>query len=239
MSDEQAQPMTIERLKSLVGSDVYSAACKEAWLFSPGTGSMDHWQSHYDDWQALQQVMRAVSYHTWMVTDAEVLQFFFDLYRDMPAYKVLFELSITRPYRELSPELKDVYWKFFREMFGSADDAQADPVGYVLWCDFFEDPELVEKAWSSLISGGPSDRLIERLLISSGPIPFSLKRSLYSTLKGEKRWHYFIYRSLLHSEFDVYGQIDNGEARKLLAQLELDLPEGEMENYKRLIAALA
>ena len=231
-------PLTIERLKSIVGADLYAAACKEALSLSPGTGSMTHWQAHRDDWIAVGQVLQAVDYHTWTVPDAEILRFFFELYREMPAYKVLFELSITRPYQVLTPELKRAYWEFIGEMLGSTDAAFADPVAYILWTDFFEDPDLVEKAWSALISGSPNDRLLERLLIKSGPIPVPLKRGLYKRLISDVRWHYFIYRSLLHSQFDVYGRIDKDEARETLDKLRLNLPSDEQEHYQQLVAAL-
>jgi hypothetical protein len=239
MSDpEDDRPLTVDRLKLMVGADVYDQARQEAWELAPGTGSRVTYERTQREYRAFNEVMAEVSYHTWTVTDREIQRFFFDLYREMPAYGILFEFSITLPYRELSPDLKDVYWQFFREMLESPEDALADPVGYVLWCDFFEEPDLVEKAWSSLISGNPNDKLIERVLVTSGPVPFQLKRGLYSRLMDHTRWHYFIYRGLLHSQFDVYGKLDRDEARKILAELDLDLPEDEKEDYRRLTAAL-
>lgn len=66
-----------------------------------------------------------------------------------------------------------------------------------------------------------SDLLLQRVLIHSGPVPYDLKRELYERLLPDEKWHYYIYRSLLHSAFDMYGKIHRKDAGQVLEQLEL------------------
>ena len=72
-----------------------------------------------------------------------------------------------------------------------------------------------------LVTDDAPPRLLERVLIASGPVPFRLKTRLYAKLINDEHWHYFIYRSLLHSTFDIYGEIEQREVIKLLAELKL------------------
>lgn len=106
------------------------------------------------------------------------------------------------------------------------------PVEYSLWCDYFEDPNRVEESWFNLVQDITREKLIQRLLIASGPVTFTLKHSLYLQLIGNSDWHYYIYKSLLHSQFDALGQIDRTKAREILNQL---IISQESHGFKELV----
>ena len=121
-----------------------------------------------------------------------------------------------RRFRELKVELAGVrdgdgaedtlaaFWSEIRDLLGS-EDALADPVSYVLWVDWYEDRDTVEEAWRRTADTARlGTRGIERLLECSGPVPYGLKRQLFSRLSDE-RWHPWILASIVYSCTDVYG----------------------------------
>jgi hypothetical protein len=120
-----------------------------------------------------------------------------------------------------------------------SSDRLADPIAYSLWCDYFEDPASVEEAWTAVAApGAVSARGLQRVLNVSGPVPYDLKVPIYERLVGSTHWHPFIFRSLLYSAFDVYGQIDARAARKLLDKLSLSkTTEGLNELREKVDAA--
>jgi hypothetical protein len=230
--------MTIEELKLIVGEKVYRKASDEARESAPGTGTartttdvrVEHAAS------AIDKIISAVLTHTWSETsDRDLVSFFANLYREIPTYGLLYQLLITRKYEDLDPGSRAYLWAFFRDMLSSEDNSLADPVAYSIWCDFFE-TNRVNEAWSALVTKA-SGRLLERVLLASGPVPFRLKRDLYAQLIEDERWHFYIYRSLLYSQFDVYGQIDLAEARGIFNRL--SLPSNERDEVERLSSALA
>ena len=122
-------------------------------------------------------------------------------------------------------------------MLASEHDALADPISYVMWCDLFESAR-VEEAWRALITSEIDERLFERVLIASGPVPFPLKAELYTRLIGQQRWHYFIFRSLLHSAYDYFGNVEPTQALAVLERLKLDLTGDDHEAFSKLVDAL-
>lgn len=221
---EDSKKLNLADLKEHIGEENFEAARNWAWASAPDTGTRANWEMKPNQGSgALWQVMEwATQRAATLGTDRDILHFYLDLYREFPSYSCLFDLSITRPYRELSLALRHEFWEFAREALSSESNALGDPVAFAMWCDFFEDPELVDEAWHQLVTRSiASDRLLERVLIASGPVPFRLKKPLYTLLIKRERWHYFIYRSLLHSAFDVYGKIERQEARKILGSLKL------------------
>ncbi len=147
------------------------------------------------------------------------LDLIFQFYDEMPCYALLMYLKSY--FDELSAQDRVVFWAWVRVQLASDDPAVGPPVAYALWCDFFEDPQTVEEAWGELVAPLPSDEALQTILIHSGPVPFYLKKQIYSLLIGDSKWHYYIYRSLLHSQFDIYGKLEKQEAREFLARLDL------------------
>lgn len=224
--------MTIQDLKSAVGENAYQQACHEAWRAAPDTGSSQSWQVRESS-PALDAVLSEIGFEACNgESDVACVAFFTKLYRDMPSYGVLSHLFITRSYEDLDFDARRLFWSFAREMLSAEAAELADPVSYYMWCNFFED-QWAEKAWKALTLDA-SDRLLERILLISGPVPFPIKQGLYEAKIGNKRWHYFIYRGLLHSSFDVYGKTDRSQARRLLDRLKLSLSKEETKHFERL-----
>jgi len=161
------------------------------------------------------------------LTPLEGAELFLRLYHDMPCYALLTYQRwwISEPTLEQDAQImRSAMWASYRAHFSRDDDRYAEPVAYSLWCDWFEDPDTVEEAWSAMTAGEPNDTLLKRLLDTSGPVPYSLKAPLYEVLLPKPDMHEAIFRSLLYSRFDVFGQIDEIAAAALLQKLSLSPP---------------
>ena len=110
----------------------------------------------------------------------------------------------------------------------ASENFYADPVGYVLWVEFFEDEETVRDTWQGLVNNYSTKKALLRLLEHSGPVPFDLKETYYNTFLHDESNHEVIFNSLLYSAYDVFGQIDKKKARLILSKLKVDTGT---ENY--------
>ncbi|MBS1557671.1 MAG: hypothetical protein JST69_02995 [Bacteroidetes bacterium] len=156
----------------------------------------------------------------------------FQLYETFPSYYhflIPFYRGVSKK-EIIQPEEKKMIWIHFMKYL-AAPHCYADPVGYVLWANFFEDEILVREAWQGLINNYTDKKSLLKLIEVAGPVPFSLKEIQYNNLLKDPTTHEFILESLLHSADDVHGQIDMKKAHTLLAQLKIDT---ETENYKLL-----
>lgn len=151
--------------------------------------------------------------------DTAKVRLLFEIYSDIPCYALL--MAAKENSVDLSPAGRDQWWQTVRSILAQDDPGPAGPIAYVLWCDFFEDPQQVNAAWDKLVTGESNARLLERVLAVSGPVPFERKEQLYKRLISDEAWHLAIYRSLLFSNYDVYGQIDKQKARRVLDGLHL------------------
>jgi hypothetical protein len=147
----------------------------------------------------------------------------FEIYELFPSY---YHFLMPYYYAILHNEIidqkeKDIIWKQFMKYF-AAENYYADPVGYVLWVDFFEDPQTVEETWLGLLNNYTDDKSLPRLIVHAGPVPYELKEPVYKSLLSDTKNHESIFNSLLYSAYDVYGQIDKGKAARILAQLNID-----------------
>jgi hypothetical protein len=155
-------------------------------------------------------------------TEADKLDLAIQAYTEMPCYGHAMYFAMN--YRELSAPLRERFWAWVRATLSGEDDALANPLEYMLWCDFFEaDRDRATDAWDHLVDAESPDTLLQRILVASGPAPYGLKSRLYDRLLPDRKWHAFIYRSIVHSMNDVYGSIDFYHAKQVLKHL--DLPE--------------
>ena len=165
---------------------------------------------------------------------AERVRLFWALYRELPCYANL--MYAKSHLREWDGETRRAFWHDYRAVVNDPDDRLADPAMYALWCDYFEDVDSVDEAWSEIAQPDVlNERGLERVLSVAGPVPFHLKQPLYERLAADGRWHPHIFRSLFHSAFDYYGDVDIAAARELLRRL--DIPretEGLRELEERL-----
>jgi hypothetical protein len=206
--------MDMAAIIASVGATEYRKACREAKRLAPGTGTSFGKNDFHSD------IPHDISNSVWDEENDEKskLALIFQCYEAMPCYA--FFMYISMNYREFSQGVKDQFWKQFRKYL-AGDSVLADPAAYSLWCDFLEAPDRVEEAWGELTRVPTTRNLLRRVLTASGPVPYSLKEKLYPRLLPKKEWHYYIFLSLLHSRFDVYGNIDAKKARKMLNRLRL------------------
>ena len=146
----------------------------------------------------------------------------------MPCYTFL--SSLYRNFSDLDSDDHEYFWDWIRSKLASEKPFYLPSITYLLWCNFFENNDRVEDAWYQLAQINLPNPVLQNVLIYSGPVPFHLKLELYHKLISDSSWHYFIFKSILHSAFDVYGQINYKEARYILSQLHLD-PKTEYYNH--------
>lgn len=166
-------------------------------------------------------------------SDLDKVTLTFEAYADMPCYALL--TGVSWNYDDISVEARDLFWTHMRTLLGVESEIRSEPATYTLWCDYFERSDRVERAWREVTAETVDDVALRRALIASGPVPFALKEPLYTRLITGQRWHYYIFRSLLHSTFDYFGKVDKAGASSLLNRL--NLPP-ETENLARLQQAL-
>ena len=164
---------------------------------------------------------------------AERVAALFEAFEDSPSYGILMYVSFE--YLDAPVELRSAILERFRGYLEGENERWAEEVLYALWCDFFEDRRTVEEVWNRLATPGAHPIVLQRLLPAAGPVPWRFKMPLLETLAQAPRWHGSIFECLLHSRFDVFGDLDPQEARRLLGRLELD---PDLENLDRLRAAL-
>jgi hypothetical protein len=211
--------MNKAKIISEVGTDAYTETCKLAKIFAPKTGKTANTLGDKFDSDVIDTIVYDLIWWNDDLSIGEKLTLTFEVYQDMPCYAYLMQLKLH--YSELSDTNKLVCLHWLREMVGSGKPEYVEPATYALWCDFFEDPQTVNETWAVMTEDSISETGLQKVLINSGPVPFVLKKSLYERLISETKWHYYIFRSLLHSQFDVYGKTDLDEARQLLGRLSL------------------
>jgi hypothetical protein len=230
--------LSLEQLRLRAGPDRWAMAREQAFRSAPGTGTSTQRDCEGGSiTEALDWVLDRLDESITGTDDRdELVQTLTRVYREVPSYRLLYDLFCHCGYFDFSEEAREDFWDFAREMLSEESDALADPVAYVMWCDFFESSQRVTEAWNNLISDDAPRRRIERVLDASGPVPYDLKEPVYRRLLPEASWHYWIFRSLLHSSFDMYGKTDRGAAQTLLGRLRLP---PDTENLEKLRARLS
>ena len=190
----------------------------------------DNKQLPSDTWDLFYEISDKVWYST--LTNSLKISLGFQLYETFPSY-----YHFLTPFYHgiknkeiVSPKEKEIIWKHFMKYLAS-ENYYADPVGYVLWVEFFEDKTTVRDTWQGLVNNYTDKKSLLRLLEHAGPVPFDLKETYYNSLLADKANHEFIFNSLLYSAYDVYGQIDKKKALNILAKLKIDTGT---ENYRLL-----
>jgi hypothetical protein len=147
------------------------------------------------------------------------------LYRAMPCYANL--MYVKDAFDGFGREERARLWAEYRVLLAHPDDRLADPVAYSLWVDFYEDRSTATEAWMETSRLDPcEERRLQRVLEMSGPVPFKVKARTYEQLIAAPEWHAHIFKSLLASASDVYGDIKPRAARRWLGRLVLppDMP---------------
>lgn len=143
----------------------------------------------------------------------------FQCFEDLPSYGLLWES--LRSFSDFNPEDKALTLQWMRQVLEHGTEKHKSALGYLLWADFFENPQLVEEIWYALTYPLPNTAALHIIFIHSGPVPWEWKWTLYHAVKQDVSMHYAIFRSILHSQYDIYGQINQLEAWHMLQELTL------------------
>ena len=209
-----------------IGSDRFEAACTEARkkATDPDYGrprsiysTISYFQS--EAFETIHDVSDEIGEMVWELNlgKRDKLKLILLFYESFPSYWLLV-VGVDWHLKELGSGNRALFWSWVRSQLASDDPAIPQPLSYFLWCEIFEDPNWVKEAWNALVYPLPADKVLQILLINSGPVPFALKKKLYGQLLNDPKWHYYIYRGLLHSAFDYYGSIDRIEGFRILSR---------------------
>jgi hypothetical protein len=227
-----------ERLRPLadhVGGWLFEEACRWAWRTAAGTGKPGRFQQWPGEVADVPLELEEFIWCRGAAPWSERLALALALYREMPCYA---NTKFAYSFSEWDDETRQGCWSEYRSLISDEDDRLADPIAYSLWCDRFESAATVEDAWREVAQPQLlTERGLERLLAVAGPVPYRLKAPLYEQLVADQRWHVPIFRSLLYSAFDYFGELDVEAARSLLARLELPGTTEGLAELKRKLHA--
>ncbi|MEC4575796.1 hypothetical protein [Streptomyces virginiae] len=123
----------------------------------------------------------------------------------------------------------DVLWDGYRRRLEADRDAEA--VTYSLWVDWFEDHATSATAFAEVLGNDIGQVVAERseallrrarrVLECSGPVRWPVKELTYRTATRLPALHSAVFRGLLTSFHDVYGDLEPAAALALLDQLDL------------------
>lgn len=116
-----------------------------------------------------------------------------------------------------------------------------------LWSDWFEVWQTSEEAFAEVL-GNDRDRLLpgapepllrraRRVLEISGPVPWTAKAATYEAAARVPGLHPAVFRALLTSYHDVYGQLEPEPALALLDRLDLPADAEHRTTLRRVLAA--
>ncbi|MDP9841476.1 hypothetical protein [Streptosporangium lutulentum] len=147
------------------------------------------------------------------------------------------------------PVRAELLWDAYRRRLEAPE--QAEPITYSLWVDWFEDRATVEVAFAEVLGNDveelqardrlhemvrdPLFRRAKRVLEISGPVPWPIKHPVYQAGVALPDLHLALFKGLLSSYHDVYGDLEPHAAHALLQRL--DLPE-DTEHLVRLRTVL-
>ncbi|GHB11351.1 hypothetical protein ACIQRS_14235 [Streptomyces termitum] len=126
-------------------------------------------------------------------------------------------------------------------------DRDAETVTYSLWVDWFEDRATSATAFAEVLGNDidrtaaePSEALIRRarrVLECSGPVDWTVKEPAYRTAVRLPDLHEPVFRGLLASFHDLYGDLDPTPARALLDRLDLPPHTRHLPELRHALAA--
>ncbi len=149
-------------------------------------------------------------------------------------YSVTFELYLFIV-QQTDPAVTDAFWAGYRQRLEASEPAEQ--VLYSLWVDWFEDLETVETAFSKVVGDdvrdlqarqrlrdlatGPVHRRVARVLEYSGPVRWTYKHDVYAAAAAVAELQPALFKGLLASYHDVYGDLEPMAALALLECLHL------------------
>lgn len=220
--------MNLEDIIGILGQEEYSRACREAWkdAESPCYGSNERPVFDSDLAHDAGGVIQDSD-----LEPIDAIDLLFCLYDKMPCYALM--VYALRLFKEVGTSDRASAWAMLENRLASEHLAIRQPAAYSLWCDFFEDPGLMEEAWEALARPDGPALLLKEVLRASGPVPFKLKAELYRALLPDKNWHSAIFESLLWGLNDYFGEIDPVRAAKVLEKLSLPPDTPHLSEFRQ------
>ncbi|GCD41170.1 hypothetical protein [Streptomyces paromomycinus] len=131
---------------------------------------------------------------------------------------------------ERHPLRADLFWDACRRRLEAPEEPKT--LVYSLWVDWFEDRATAAEAFTEVlvdaVEGAPDgtarDALLRRatrVLGVSGPVPWPVKHATYRSAATVPQLHPALFRGLLGSYHDLYGDLEPRAALALLDQLDL------------------
>lgn len=151
---------------------------------------------------------------------AEVAAFWMLLFLEIPTYATLMNLRLDC-WIDGDLALKEWICRQYATVLLHGSQKQRDAIRYSLWVDYFEDPVDAPIMFARLLAAMPFEHTAD-VLLSSGPIPWSVKREAYMRAVRVPSLHAALATGLVGSFYDFYGQVDAFEARALFQQITVE-----------------
>ncbi|WP_405650588.1 hypothetical protein [Streptomyces sp. NBC_00019] len=139
----------------------------------------------------------------------------------------------------------DVLWDGYRRRLEAPETA--DAVTYSLWVDWFEDRDTCATAFAEVLgrdadhlrtdSPQPLLRRARRVLECSGPVPWAVKERAYGIAARLPALHPALFKGLLGSYRDVYGDLEPAAALGLLTGLNLPADTAHSAELRAVLTA--
>lgn len=175
---------------------------------------------------------------------ADQVRLAFGLLDLLDEYWVTCEIRFANEGAE-GPLPADVLWDGYRQRLEA--DREAEAATYSLWVDWFEDQATSATAFAEVL-GNDIDRVVaerseallrraRRVLECSGPVRWTVKELTYRTAMRLPDLHSAVFRGLLASFHDVYGDLEPAAALALLDRLDLPTNSRHLAELRHVLAA--
>ncbi|THA82291.1 hypothetical protein E6U81_20895 [Streptomyces sp. A0592] len=138
----------------------------------------------------------------------------------------------------------DVLWDGYRRRLEAVRDHEACPSS--LWLDWFEDPRTAAPAFAAVLGSDrhlllpgvpePLVRRARRVLEHSGPVGWDVKAQTCRAAARVPALHHAVFRAVLRSYHDLYGDLDPGQGLALLDGLDLPPDTEHLAALRRVLA---
>jgi hypothetical protein len=177
------------------------------------------------------EILTGISNEIWHST-AETEEKFnlgFEFFDRFPSYyQALVPFYHACKNNQFNEDLKPALWEKFSYYLGN-DPIYRNPVAYVLWVEFFQDPDMVMDTWHGMQKACEKNGNRHTLLPISGPVPWELKKTFYLEMLKNDAHHELLLKGLIQSATDDCGHIDPTEAKNIFKQLNVNT---ETEEYR-------
>lgn len=175
---------------------------------------------------------------------ADQLRLAFGLLDLLDEYWVTCEIRFADQGAE-GPLPADMLWDGYRQRLEADRDAEA--VIYSLWADWFENQTTSAMAFAEVLGNDidpvvaePSEarlRRARRVLECSGPVRWPAKEPTYRTAMRLPALHSALFRGLLTSFHDIYGDLEPAVALTFLDRLDLPANTRHLAELRHVLAA--